>query len=227
MITVCPLGDMYNGADFTSLEALLMSEQQSPSPRPETVRRTIAALAARLIAEEGIHDYGFAKRKAARQLGATDRELPTNAEIEEALQAWRSLYRDEEDDLRLHEMREAAVEVMRFLAPFRPYVSGGVLEGTAGAFSEIELETYADSAKDIEIFLLGQGLRYEHREVRRRDYDAPEAVMAFDWGEVPVRLSIFNLKAERSPRRGPSGHARERMRLETFERFIQAHCETS
>ena len=197
-----------------------MPDRPSVPPRPDTMRQTIAAQAARLIAEEGVHDYGFAKRKAARQLGATDRELPTNAEVEEALQAWRSLYCDEEDCERLAQMRVAALEVMRFLAPFRPYVTGGVLEGTAGAFSEVELETYADTAKDVEIFLLGRGLIYEHREVRRRDQDAPEAVLEFDWGEVPVRLTIYGVKAERSPRRGPSGLARDKMRLEAFEKVL-------
>ena len=46
------------------------------------LRQHIAALAARLIAEDGIADYGLAKRKAARQLGATRGEvMPNNAEI--------------------------------------------------------------------------------------------------------------------------------------------------
>ena len=35
------------------------------------LRREIAALAARMMAEDGISDFGFAKRKAARQLGGT------------------------------------------------------------------------------------------------------------------------------------------------------------
>ena len=36
-------------------------------PHRSNLRREIAALAARMIAEDGISDYGFAKRKAARQ----------------------------------------------------------------------------------------------------------------------------------------------------------------
>lgn len=197
-----------------------MPDHPSSPPRPDNLRRNIAALAARLIAEEGIHDYGFAKRKAARQLGIPERELPTNTEVEEALRAWRDLYSDDEDRERLLEMRGAAVEAMRFFAPFRPYITGGVLEGTAGAFSDVELEIYADSAKDVEIFLLGKGLPYEHKEVRRRDHDAPEAVLLFDWGEVPMRLTIFDQKAERAPRRSPTGAAREKMRLEAFEQLL-------
>lgn len=216
-----PRAGLYNRGEFYLLASeRLMPDRQSLPSRPDSMRQTIAALAARLIAEEGVHDYGFAKRKAARQLGATDHDLPTNAEVEEALHAWRSLYCDEDDCERLAQMRAAAREVMRFLAPFRPYVTGGVLEGTAGAFSEVELETYADSAKDVEIFLLGKGLAYEHREVRRRDHDSPEAILLFDWGEVPFRLTIYDLKAERSPRRGPSGAARDKMRLDAFERVL-------
>jgi hypothetical protein len=51
--------------------------------RSGSLRREIAALAARMMAEDGISDFGFAKRKAARQLGAGPRDdLPTNSEIE-------------------------------------------------------------------------------------------------------------------------------------------------
>lgn len=197
-----------------------MSARQPPEIRQGNLRRSIAAAAARLIAEEGIQDYGFAKRKAARQLGAPERELPTNMEVEEALHAWRSLYRDEEDDARLVHMREAAVEVMRLLAPYRPYLTGTVLDGTAGAFSEVELELYVDSAKDVEIFLLGHEVRYEHREVRRNSHDAPEAVLVFDWEGVPVKLSVFDHMIERTARRGVSGRPLERVRLDAFEQML-------
>jgi len=63
-----------------------------------------------MMAEDGISDFGFAKRKAARQLGANDADaLPTNAEIEAELRAWQALYQDEEQAERLLEMRRAAV----------------------------------------------------------------------------------------------------------------------
>ncbi len=45
------------------------------------------------MAEDGIEDYALAKRKAARQAGMPDtRELPTNEEIDAALQLYQSLY---------------------------------------------------------------------------------------------------------------------------------------
>ena len=77
------------------------------------LRRAIACAAARLMAEEGISDYGTAKRKAARSLGATEAEaLPTNEEIETELRAWQSLYQEDEQRERVHDLRCTALEVM-------------------------------------------------------------------------------------------------------------------
>ena len=190
-------------------------------PRQNNLRRAIAAAAARLIAEEGVEDYGFAKRKAARQMGITEGEfLPTNTEIEEALQEHLAIYHDDDHDERLFALRSAAVEAMHLLAPFKPMLTGTVLSGNAGAFSSVELEIYCDSAKDVEIFLLGQNLRYEHREVRRSGFDAPEAVLEFDYDGAPVRLSIFNHLAERSARRAIPGGTSERAGVAAVEALI-------
>ena len=104
---------------------------------------------------------------------------------------------------------------MRMLSPWHSYLTGMVLDGTASAFSEVELEVYADSAKDVEIFLLGGKFEYEHREVRQTGHDAPEAILAFEYDDVPVRLRVYASNAERTTRRS-HGHGRshERARLE-------------
>ncbi len=184
--------------------------------RSASLRREIAALAARMMAEDGISDFGFAKRKAARQLGATEADaLPNNSEIEAELRAWQALYQDEEQAERLVEMRSAAVEVMRMLEPFRPYLTGGALDGTAGRYSELEIEIFPDSAKDVEIFFLNQDFPYEHREPRRPAPHTPEAILSFDWDEVPVKVSIYPSTAERTIRRG-----QERARLAQVEALL-------
>ena len=184
--------------------------------RSGTLRREIAALAARMMAEDGISDFGFAKRKAARQLGAVDSEvLPNNAEIEVELRAWQALYQDEEQPQRLFEMRSAAVDIMRLLEDFRPYLTGGALDGTAGRYSELEIDLYPESAKEVEIFFLNHDVAYEHREPRRPAPDAPEAILTFDWDDLPVRLSIYPASAERRGRR-----SQERARLAQVEALL-------
>lgn len=182
-----------------------------------TRRREIAALAARLMAEDGISDFGFAKRKAARQLGVSESEaLPNNAEIEAELRAWQALYQDEEQAERIRAMRRAAVAVMRFLEAFRPYLTGGALDGTAGRYAEVDIELYPESAKEVEIFFLNHNMAYEHREPRRVAVNAPEAILCFDWDDVPIRLSIHEGRAERAGRRSA-----ERARLPAVETLLE------
>ena len=63
----------------------------------QDMRRRIAHAAARILAEDGSLDYGSAKRKAARQLGAPDSgSLPDNQQIEEALRSYQALYQADE-----------------------------------------------------------------------------------------------------------------------------------
>lgn len=67
--------------------------QHGSSSRSAQRRREIAALAARMMAEDGVGDVGFAKRKAARRLGLGDCEpLPANTEVEAELRTWQMLY---------------------------------------------------------------------------------------------------------------------------------------
>lgn len=191
--------------------------QRDAPPARSPLRQQIAALAARLIAEDGITDHSLAKRKAARQLGITEGEaMPNNAEIDAELRSYRSLYRNEEDDERLLTMRETAVDLMRRFAHWRPALTGAVLDGSAGGYSEVEIDLFADSAKDVEIFLLGEDIQYEHREIRRPGPESPEAILVFDWDEVPVKLRVYDTVGERTPRRNGG----ERARLPAVEALL-------
>lgn len=199
-----------------------MPPQSKHPQRQNLMRRNIAALAARLMAEDGIADYGLAKRKAARQLGAPETEaLPTNAEIEAELRSYQSLYQGNEQRDRIRELRQAATEVMRLLEPFRPYLTGPVLDGTAGRYAEIELEAFPDSSKEVEIYLLNKNISFEQNEPRRNQFEAPECVLTFEWQETPVRLSLYAPDAERTQRRNPhNGRSAERARLAIVEALI-------
>ncbi len=173
-------------------------------------RRAVASLAARLMAEDGIDDYGYAKRKAARSLGFGDNEaLPGNDEVEAELRAYQAIYQEDEQRDRLRELRAAALDVMAQMADFRPYLTGAVLDGTAGRYARIEIDIFADSAKDVEIFLLSRNQPYETSEPRHAGPDTPETRVHLDWNGIPVQLAVFALHQERSNRRGGgSGRAR-------------------
>lgn len=140
-------------------------------------RSTIAHLAARLMAEDGIEDYALAKRKAARQVGLPEtRGLPTNEEVEEALRTYREIYHREEHRDRLRLLRGIAVRTMRELAQFNPYLTGSVLNGTAGRYADINIQLFADSAKAVELYLIDRQIPY--RTAQARLYCGSEPVTA-------------------------------------------------
>jgi hypothetical protein len=164
------------------------------------MRARIAAAAARLMAEDGIDNFALAKRKAARQLGAADTEsLPTNDEVEAALGDYRALYQAEEHPERIAELRRVALDAMRALERFNPYLTGPVLKGIAGPYAEIDLQLYPDSAKEIELFLLERNIGFDTAETRRFSGDRVHAVSVFklDWRGTPLRLSVFDPRDER------------------------------
>lgn len=189
------------------------------------MRAEIAAAAARLMAEDGIDDFALAKRKAARQLGAADTEsLPANAEIEQALRAYRALYQAEEHPGLIRELRLAALEAMRSLEQFNPYLTGPVLTGNAGPYAQIELQLFPDSAKDVELFLLERNVAFETSEGRRFAGDRTRSVSVFtlDWEGVPVRLSVLDPRDERvALKTTQAGRAMDRAGIAEVGQLVQ------
>ena len=168
--------------------------------RQNGLRARIAATAARIMAEDGIDDFALAKRKAARQLGALDSQaLPGNEEIEDELRAYRAIYQADEHGTRTEELLRIALDVMRSLERFNPYLTGAVLKGIAGPYAEIELQLFPESAKEIELFLLDQGIAYSTQEGRRFAGDQARAVsvLSLDWQGTALKLSVFDKRDER------------------------------
>jgi hypothetical protein len=165
------------------------------------MRARIAAVAARLMAEDGVDNFALAKRKAARQLGAGDTEsLPANEEVEAELRAYQSLYQGDEQRDRVRALREVALDAMRSLAAFRPYLSGPVLKGTAGRYADVDLQLFTDDLKAVELFLLNRNVPYDVSEVRHYCGDESRAVpvLRVDWDDVPVNLAVYAAKDERA-----------------------------
>jgi hypothetical protein len=171
------------------------------SARQNGMRMRIAAAAARIMAEDGIDDFALAKRKAARTLGAPDSEaLPGNDEIEAELRDYLALYQAEEHPERIAELRRLALEAMRLLERFKPYLTGSVLTGIAGPYAEIDLQLFPESTKEIELFLLESDIAYTATDERRYTGDRARAVavVSLSWQGVPLRLSVFDPRDERA-----------------------------
>lgn len=176
-------------------------------------REYIAQLAARLMAEDGIEDYGAAKRKAARQAGAPNmRQLPDNQEIEDALKQYRALYCLEHPQ-HLRQLRELALEVMAEFSEFQPQLTGAVLKGSAGQHAPVQLQLFTENIKSVEHRLLGRGIAFHGGAERlyhgSQAMDVP--VLSFERNGVEIQMTLLSLDALRLQLRlHPAGRPIER-----------------
>ena len=114
------------------------------------LRGRLAQEAARIISEQGVQDYGLAKRKAAQRLGAREAgALPSNSEIETCVTEWQRIFEPESHRYRLKELRCLAVDIMTFLSPFEPRLTGSVLTGAITANSPIEIHLFTDAPEEV------------------------------------------------------------------------------
>ena len=168
----------------------------------DDARSAIAVQAARLMAQDGIEDYGLAKRKAAKQLGMPDmRRLPNNAEIDAALREYKDIYQLDDQRQRIKLLREQAVSSMLELSEFNPHLTGSVLSGIAGPYATIHLQLYTDSAKAVELFLLNRGLPYRTGQVRL--YAGGELrllpVFSIDDEGIEIEMTVLETRDLRAP----------------------------
>jgi hypothetical protein len=81
------------------------------------------------------------------------------------------------------------------LSEFRPYITGAVLNGTAGEHDDIHLQLFADSAKEVEIWLLNRNVNIEisetpHFKGGRHD---PVETVSFIWQKEMVHAELYDM----------------------------------
>lgn len=164
-------------------------------------RARVAAEAARLMVEQGMRDFGMAKRKAAARLGiSNEAALPRNSEIEQAIAEHQRLFQSRSQPRRLQLLRETAIEAMHFFRAFHPRLTGAVLRGTAGENTAVELHVFTDSAEELAAFLHSREIPFETLSKRYRypDDEVEEClVYSFIADEVTIELSIFHTSGRR------------------------------
>lgn len=202
-----------------------MPHREREKAANQRMRERIAQQAARLIAEDGLQDYALAKLKAARQIGAPDtHNLPNNNEVEQALRDYQALYQKDEQGERLRLLRQQALAVMRQIERFNPYLTGSVLNGTATRYSDINLQVFADSAKEVELFLLSRQLPYRSGEVRLHFGGEVRSFPVFTLQGEGTEINITVLAMEdmrQIPRGHPDKRPLDRARAKQVEKLLE------
>lgn len=200
--------------------------------RQSQLRQLVAQQAARMMAEDGVSDYGYAKKKAGRQLGVVDANcLPSNAEIEEEIRLFHDIYNSDDQPEALRLLRQDALTTMQIFARFNPHLTGSVLDGTAGQYAETHIHLFADSAKEVEIFLLNQQIPYDSNDKSYRVRDRKAGSKNSERMKVPmftleglnglIKLSVFEFDDIRfSTKSVVSGGNAERLDTEGLKALL-------
>jgi len=199
----------------------------------QQLRQLIAQQAARMMAEDGVSDFAYAKKKAGRQLGAVENSImPSNAEIEEELKLYNALFLSEEQPENLYDLRINALFTMQLLDRFNPHLTGSVLDGTAGLMSETHIHLFADSVKDVEMFLLNQQIPFDVNEKsyrimndgkRDKKGDSRKTVPVFtlETEKGLIRLSVFDVDDIRvATKRAADGSNADRLDIEGVKALL-------
>jgi hypothetical protein len=179
----------------------------------------IAAMAAILIADEGVVDYSFAKRKAVERLGMPERTaLPDHQQIEAALAEHWAIFGGADHDALIRSMREVALELMDLLHEYSPRLIGPVLTATASPETEITLQLFPDDAKSVEIFLINHGIEYLADDRQRGD--SSHVRLNFEMAEFAVSLSVLKPRELRQPLKSRDGHDLPRANAAELRRLL-------
>ena len=188
------------------------------------LRHLLAQEAARIMTEQAVRDFGQAKRKAAARLGVeSTRNLPNNREIEAAHEEYLRLFRADSQPSQLRHLREAAIQAMRLFAPFRPRLVGPVLLGTADENSAVNLHIFADTAEEVDMFLMDQQIPYrlDSRTLRLGPEESVTyPVYRFVAGDVPIELTVFTERARQAPLSPVDGRPMQRATLEHVQGLL-------
>jgi hypothetical protein len=100
-----------------------------------------------------------------------------------------------------------------------------VLDGTASAHSDINIQVFADSDKELELYLINQAMAYQSttRKLRLGDRLLVVPVFAFQWEGTPVNVTVFGTDALRvAQKHRADGRPVERARLRQVEALLIA-----
>lgn len=133
-------------------------------------RSIVASRAAEIIMEEGVTDYLFAKRKAAKSLGLlTNDNLPSNHEIDNALKEYQNIFQEQVDSETIVKIKKEALNIMTLFKDFNPHLTGQLLEGLIPKFPKIQINLFTDNLKEVEYILLNKNIAFDIKDKLYQD----------------------------------------------------------
>jgi hypothetical protein len=136
--------------------------------------------------------------------------MPDDSEVEAELRTYQRLFQDQEQQARsLHLLRTAA-RLMTTMQRFNPYLTGSVLDGSAGRHAEIDIQLFPTAPRTLRSSCSTSASTFRHSLPRT---DRAEAVLTLV-DDAVANLVIYPRDEERVSFRTRDGRIRERARLD-------------
>lgn len=172
-----------------------MGKRKPRAKQLGALRREVAVEAARIMAEDGLRNHLDAKLRAAERLGlSSDAALPRNKEIEAAFREHLMLFKADSQPRLLREMRQSALNALRFFETFEPRLVGAVLDGSADEFSAVCLQVFTDTDEEVGWHLDQHGIPFdiETRRIQMApDSDHMASVYQFVADQHPIDITVL------------------------------------
>jgi len=191
----------------------------------DKLRRQLAWESARLMYTREESEYYRAKLKAARRICSGDvkpRDLPSNREIRDQIQAFARLHEGERRTENLRDMRLEALRLMRVLRAFRPRLIGSVMTGHVRQGSDIDVHVFSDSVEAVAAALDEEGLAFEvERKTVRKHGEERRFTHIHVADRFPFELTVYGAdKAHYVFKSSVTGKAIERASIAELEAIL-------
>jgi hypothetical protein len=159
------------------------------------VKKHIASMAAEIIIEEGVSDYLYAKKKAAKYLNYNSYQiLPSNNEIDEAIRDYQATFPSNNvADFIFYQ--DIAIKFMSELEPFNPLITGTLQEGRVTNNQKILINLFTDNFKEIEYFLLSNNHQFKIKDPKRLDNFLIKYILFYE--NIETELTVFDIEEPR------------------------------
>lgn len=155
------------------------------------VKKHIASMAAEIIIEEGVSDYLYAKKKAAKYLNYNSYQiLPSNNEIDEAIRDYQATFPSNNvADFIFYQ--DIAIKIMSELELFNPLITGTLQEGRVTNNQKILINLFTDNFKEIEYFLLSNNHQFKTKDPKRLDNFLIKYILFYE--NIETELTVFDI----------------------------------
>ena len=204
----------------------MKANKKSGHAKVDRLRRALADETAKIITTEGVKDFHRAKIKASERLGNSQHgSLPSNFEIEQAINSFQKTFLPEYKEI-ITAQRQAALEVMQWLQPYRPFLAGSVLEGTLGVCHPISIHVASDTVENVVEAINYKNIKVEstERRLKLNNEFVYVPTISFEFQSFEVDVLVFSLRQQfQQPKSKSQNRSMQRMNIKGLQELLQTN----